>query len=253
MGTVTRRWGKVSLITAASKRAVTGAAVRSVSSMSDSQLGSSRCGRSGGNRRHNPRPGGPKPGLPRLAAGASATMPPPSRRGPLPCGQKPAKHGWRPGAASGRDERSARRWVGPVEWRVSRDGSDDASVGGIRTDAPLSGAALPRLDRGRAAMARECAELRRYGALSGVGIRWLQLIELRVGADGLVPAFFTNVEMHPVRADELLIRSVLDQAFASRRRRILPHVRHVRGVQFGDLCPLIVHHEADVVDATEIR
>jgi hypothetical protein len=39
-----------------------------------------------------------------------------------------------------------------------------------------------------------------------------QLVALRVGPDGLVPAFFTNVEMHPVRSDELLIRCVPDQA-----------------------------------------
>ena len=73
--------------------------------------------------------------------------------------------------------------------------------------------------------------------------------------DNLVPALLANVDMHPVRSDVLLIYSVSGHAGSSRRRasRIILHVSHVRGVQFGNLSAQIVHHEADMVDAAEIR
>src|SRR5580704_14635723 len=93
-------------------------------------------------------------------------------------------------------------------------------------------------------------------AWSAVGCGRLQLIKLGVCPNDLVPAFLANVEMHPVRSDVLLIYSVPDHARPSRRRRtfrIVLNMSHVRGVQFGNLSAQIVHHEADMVDATVIR
>ena len=74
-----------------------------------------------------------------------------------------------------------------------------------------------------------------------------------MGSDGLVPAFFTNVEMHPVRPDELLIRCGPGRTNTARVSPIAFHVWHIRGLQFGDGRPLIVDHEPDMVDAAEIH